>query len=109
MNAASETSFREQGSMNDRSRPATVIGVAPGRFGATTTAGSGALDLQQSVCAVLADSDAGAQQLCAALCFIWRHCPNGATNDPINTMATAARLKTPLNMATAYHDGQALL
>jgi hypothetical protein len=70
MNAASETSFRAQGSTSEMSGPATAIGVAPGRFGATTTAGSGVLDLQQSACAVLLGSEAGAQQLCSALCFI---------------------------------------
>jgi hypothetical protein len=62
-----------------------------GRLGATTMAVSGALAVQQFIWTVLLDPDAGAQQLCAALCFIGRQVPNGASNVPIKTMATAAR------------------
>jgi hypothetical protein len=88
---------------------ATVIGAEPGRLGATTTAGSGALATQQFVWAVLRDSDACEQQLCAALCIRCKQVPNGASNAPINTMATAARWRTPLNMATGYHENWVLL
>jgi len=48
----------------------TVIGAEAGRLGATTMAGCGALAAQQFAWMVLFDWDAGAQQLCAALCFI---------------------------------------
>jgi len=70
---------------------ATVMGAEAGRLGATTMAGSGALAVQQFAWTVLLESAAGAQQLCAALCFICRQVPNGASDVAIKTMATAAR------------------
>ena len=87
----------------------TVIGAEPGRLGATRTAVSGARAMQQFGWAVLRDSDACAQQLCAVLCVRCRQVPNGTSIDPIKTMATAARWKTPLNMATGYHKSWVLL
>jgi len=84
--------------MNSR---ATLIGAEPGRLVATTTAGSGALAAQQFVRTDWLDLDACEQQLCAAFCAGCRQVPNGASNEPIKTMATAARWKTPLNMVPA--------
>ena len=82
----------------------TVIGAEPGRLVATRTAVSGARAMQQFGWAILRDSDACEQQLCAALCVCCRQFPKGASNDPIKTMAITARWKTPLNMATGYHE-----
>jgi len=91
--------------MNSR---ATLIGAEPGRLVATTTAGSGALAVQQFVRTDWWDLDAREQQLCAAFCAGCRQVPNGASNEPIKTMATAARWKTTLNMASGYHDSRFL-
>jgi hypothetical protein len=49
-----------------------------------------------------------AQQSCAALCAGCRHVSAGAAKAPINTMATAARWKTPCNMLSAYNSAQFL-
>jgi hypothetical protein len=81
----------------------TVIGAGPGRFGATTTAGSGTLAMQQFVRRDCCDLDVCKQQLCAVLCAGCRQIPNGVSKEPIRTMATAARRKTPLNMVSVYH------
>jgi hypothetical protein len=91
--------------MNSR---ATVIGAEPGRLGATATAGSGALAVQQFVWTNWLDLDACEQQLCAAFRAGWRQFPNGASNEPIKTIATAARWKTPLNIISEYHRIQFL-
>ena len=47
--------------------------------------------------------DACKQQLCAALCAGCRQIPDGASNEPIKTMAKAARWKTPFRMTGVYH------
>jgi len=86
----------------------TVNGAESGRFGATTTAGSGALAVQQFFRTDWWDLDACAQQLCVALCIGCRQIPEGASNAPINKMATAARWKTPRNIDTSYHEFYAL-
>ena len=62
---------------------------------------------QQSFCTVLLREDACAQQLCPDRCDCARQVPEGAISAPINTMATVARWKTPLNMAQAYHERSA--
>jgi hypothetical protein len=85
------------------------MGAEAGRLGVTTMAVSGALVAQQFAWSDFVDWDAGAQQLCAATCFIGRQVSNGASNAPIKTMATAARRNTPLNMVSAYHGHEFLL
>jgi hypothetical protein len=87
--------------MNSR---ATAIGAEPGRFGVTTAAGSGALAVQQFTPKDWWNFLACEQQLCALFCDRCRQFPDGASNAPINTMATAARWKTPLNMDSDYHE-----
>jgi hypothetical protein len=104
-----ENSFRDENSSKEMNSCAKVIGAETGRLGATTTAGSDALATQQFDWAVLRDSDACEQQLCAPMCVRCMQVPNGASNAPINTMATAARWKTPLNMVSAYHENRVLL
>lgn len=106
--AATEISLGEENSSEEMNSRAAAIGAEPGRFGATTTAGSGVLTLQQFVRAVLLDSDAGAQQLCAVRCVRCKQVPSGASSVPISTMATAARWKTLRNMASGYHKYRAL-
>ena len=103
-----ENSLDEEGSSSETNARTTVIGAEPGRFGATTTAGSGALAVQQFVRTDWWDLDARAQQLCVALCIGCRQIPEGASNAPINKMATAARWKTPCNIDSAYHEFCAL-
>jgi hypothetical protein len=97
-------SLREESSFDETISCAIVNDAVLGRLGATTTAGKGALVLQQLVRAVLPGVDAGAQQLCAALCVRCRQVPNGASRLPINRMAIAARWKLPFSMALAYHS-----
>jgi hypothetical protein len=82
---------------------ATVIGAEPGRLGATATAGSGALAVQQFAPTDWWVWEACEQQLCAAFCAGCRQIPNGASNEPINRMAKAARWKTPFRMTGVYH------
>src|ERR1035438_7992212 len=84
-------SLREENSSREMNSCATLIGAELGRLGATTTAGSGALAVQQFVRTDWLDFDVCEQQLCAALCVVCRQVPNGASNEPIKTMATAAR------------------
>jgi hypothetical protein len=108
MEAATENSRQEGSSFEEMNSCATAIGVDLGRFGATATAGGGSLAVQQFFWAVLLDSDGDAQQLCAALYFICRQVPNGASNVPIKTMAIVARWKTPRNMFSGYHGSQLL-
>jgi hypothetical protein len=90
MIAATETVRGEEISSKEMNSCATVIGAEPGRLVATTTAGSGALAVQQFVRTDWLDLDACEQQLCAALSVGCRQVPNGASNEPIKTMATAA-------------------
>jgi hypothetical protein len=82
---------------------ATVIDDEPGRFGAITTAGSGALAAQQFVRRDCWDLDACEQQLCAALCAGSKQAPNGASNAPIKRMAKTPRCKTPRLIDEVYH------
>jgi hypothetical protein len=103
-----ENSLDEADSFSETNARTTVIGAEPGRFGATTMAGNGALAVQQFVRTDWWDLEACKQQLCAALCAGCRHIPDGASNEPINRMATAARWKTPRNMDTGYHDSRHL-
>ena len=63
MIAATEISPGEESSSDEMNSFATAIGAEPGRFGATTTAGSGALAVQQFVRTDCWDLDARAQQL----------------------------------------------
>src|SRR5271157_5761338 len=93
-----ENSLDEADSSSETNTRTTVNGAEPGRFGATTTAGSGALAEQQFVRTDWWDLHAREQQLCVALCIGCRQIPEGASNAPINRMATAARWKTPRNI-----------
>ena len=61
-------SLEEAGSSSENKARATVIGAEPGRLVATTTAGSGALAVQQFVPTDWLDLEACEQQLCAVLC-----------------------------------------
>jgi hypothetical protein len=97
-------SLGEADSSSEMNARTTINGAEPGRFGATTTAGSGALAVQQFVRADWWDLDVCEQQLCAALRIGCRQIPDGASNEPINRMATAARWKTPCNIESAYHE-----
>jgi hypothetical protein len=99
-----ENSFDEADSSSETNTRTTVNGAEPGRFGATTTAGSGALAVQQVVRTVWWELEACEQQLCATLCIGCRQIPEGASNAPINMMVTAARWKTPRNIDSAYHE-----
>jgi len=108
MIAATEISPGEESSSDEMNSFATAIGAEPGRFGATTTAGSGAPALQQFVRAVLFDSDAGAQQLCAVRCVRCKQFPSGASIVPMSTMVIADRRKALRNMASGYHKYCAL-
>jgi hypothetical protein len=99
-----KNSLDEENSSSEMNARTTVNGVEPGRFGATTTAGSGALAVQQFVRTDWWDLEACEQQLCAALCIGCKQIPEGASNAPINRMATAARWKTPRNIDSAYHE-----
>jgi hypothetical protein len=103
-----EKSLDEVDSSSEMNARTAVNGAEPGRFGATTTACSGALAVQQFVRTDWWDLDVRAQQLCVALCVGCRQIPEGASNAPINKMATAARWKTPRNIDTAYHEFCAL-
>jgi hypothetical protein len=58
-----ENSLDEADSSGETNTRTTVNGAEPGRFGATTTAGSGALAVQQFVRTDCWDLDARAQQL----------------------------------------------
>jgi len=109
MIAATETSLCEGRSSGETNSWAMATGAEPGRFGATTIAGSGVLVVQQFVLAELLDSDLCEQHLCPALCVRCRQVPNGASKVPINRMATAARWKTPVNMNLEYHVSWVLL
>src|ERR1039458_5594124 len=91
-------SLREENSYKEMNSCATVIGTEPGSLGVTTTAGSGVLATQQFSPTDWWDLDACEQQLCADFCAGCRHIPNGASNENIKTMATAARRNTPLLM-----------
>jgi hypothetical protein len=84
-------SLNETGSFSETNARATVIGATPESLGVTTTAGNGALAVQQFVRTDWLDLDGCEQQLCAALCVGCRQIPIGASIVPINTMATAAR------------------
>jgi hypothetical protein len=97
-------SLDEADSSSEMNALITVNGAEPGRFGATTTAGSGALAKQQFVRTDWLDLDVREQQLCAVLCAGCRQIQEGVSNVPINRMATAARWKTPRNMDTGYHE-----
>ena len=99
-----EYSLDEADLSSETNARTTVNGAEQGRFGATTTAGSGALAVQQFVRTDWWALDACEQQLCAALCIGCRQIPDGVSNAPINKMATAARWKTPLNMVSGYHE-----
>jgi hypothetical protein len=96
-------SLDEADSSSEMNARTTVNGAEPGRFGAMTTAGSGALAVQQFVRTDWWDLDVREQQQSVALCIGCRQIPDGASNEPINRMATAARWKTPRNMDTGYH------
>ena len=96
-------SLPEENSSREMNSWATVIGAEQGSLGVTTTAGSWALAVQQFVRTEWLDLYACEQQPCAAFCTGCRQVPNGASNVPIKTMATAARWKTPLNMVSVYH------
>jgi hypothetical protein len=63
MIAATETVRGEEISSKEMNSCATVIGAEPGRLVATTTAGSGALAVQQFVRTDWLDLDACEQQL----------------------------------------------
>jgi hypothetical protein len=63
-----ENSLDKADSSSETNARTTVSGVEPGRFGATTTAGSGALAVQQFARTDWWDLDACKQQLCEALC-----------------------------------------
>jgi len=104
MTANIGNSLGEADSSSETTARTTVNGAEPGRFGATTTAGSGALAVQQFVRTESWDPDVCEQQLCAVLCAGCRQIPDGASNEPINRMATAARWKTPCNIESAYHE-----
>jgi len=82
-------------------------GVEPAKFG-VQMAGTVLVAVQQSLWIEALDSDAPAQQSCAAL---WDRCwqiPDGATRVPISKMATAARWRKPCNMNLAYQCTQFL-
>jgi hypothetical protein len=96
-------SLDETDSSSETNTRTTVKEAEPGRFGATTTAGSGALAVQQFVRTDWWDLDACEQQLCAVLCAGCRQIPDGASNEPINKMDTVARWKTPCDIKSAYH------
>ena len=100
--AIAGSSRGEESSSEERNTCTTLNWAGPDRLGATMTAGSGALALQQSVWAVWLDSDAGAQQSCAVLWACCWQIPFGARSDPISTMVTAARWKIPLRMRGFY-------
>jgi hypothetical protein len=80
----------------------TATAADPGSSGATTSAGSVARAMQQSVVSDVPGSVAAGQQLCAvlpmALCVGGWQIPDGITSAPTNRMAIAPRWKTPLNM-----------
>jgi len=82
---------------------ATVTKVEVGRLRAVTTAGNGALVVQQLAWSALLGSDAGTQQPCVVLCACCKQVPKGVSNVPIKTMVTAARWKAPLRMTGVYH------
>jgi hypothetical protein len=103
-----ENSLDEADSSGETNARTTVNGSGPGRFGATTTAGSGVLAVQQFVRTDWLDLDVCEQQLCAVLCVRCKQFPNGASNEPIKTMDTVARWKTPCNIESAYHKFHAL-
>ena len=97
-------SLREENSSREMNSCAMVIGAEPGRLVATTRAGSGALAMQQFVRTDWLDLDVCEQQLCADFCAGCRQIPNGASNEPIKTMATAARRNPPLSIGEVYHE-----
>jgi hypothetical protein len=68
MTANIGNSLGEADSSSETTARTTVNGAEPGRFGATTTAGSGALAVQQFARTDWWDLDACKQQLCEALC-----------------------------------------
>ena len=103
-----ENSLDEADSSSETNARTTVNGAELGRLGTKTTAGGGALAVQQFVRTDWWDLEACEQQLCAALCAGCRQVPYGASNEPIKTMATAARWKTPRNIDSAYHEFCAL-
>jgi hypothetical protein len=101
-----ENSLDEAGSSSETNAHTTFNGAEPGRFGATTMAGSGALAMQQFVWTDWWDLEACEQQPCAAPYIGCRQIPDGTSNAPIKIMATTARWKTPLNMVSGYHDSR---
>ena len=81
--------------------PAKV--TEPERAGATTIAGRVGLTTQQLLWTVVLDLDIEAQHSCPVLWACCRQISAGAAKVPINTMATAARWKTPCNMVSVYY------
>jgi len=108
MTAEAGSSSGEELSFAETNSCAPDKGAEPKRAGATTMAGSVGLTVQQLPSTLGQDSDIAAQQSCAALWAGCRQIPAGAAKAPINTMATAARWKTPPNMVSAYNSIQFL-
>jgi hypothetical protein len=104
MKTATETSRGEETAILEPTSGATAIGAEPDRLGSTTTAGCWSRTTQQGALAVLPISDAGAQQLCAALCFIGRQVPNGVNIVPISTKVKPARWNLPIFTKRVYHS-----
>jgi len=101
MTVETVSSLGEESSLEETTCcPADKTGE-PERAGATTTAGSVGLTVQQSLWTVALDSDIEAQQSCPVLCACCRQISAGEAKAPINKMATAARWKTPCNMVSA--------
>ena len=100
-------SLAEASSSEETNSPAVMAVVEPGRLGAITMAGNGALAVQQLLLTLL--PDAREQQLCVVLCVCGRQVPNGASNAPINTMAIVVFWKMPFHMVSAYHSIRFLL
>jgi len=74
-----------------------TAGAASGRTGVTGTAGGVGRTTQQFI-ENAGPWEAWRQQLCAALCWVWRQTTVGAIRVAIRKMGTSARRKKPLSM-----------
>jgi len=105
MIAEARISLREESPVDETNTCAPETTAEPDRAGETTTAGRVGLTVQQLFSTVALDMSIAAQQSFPVWCTCCRQIPAGAANAPINTMATAARWKTPCNMVSAYYGG----
>jgi predicted transcriptional regulator len=104
-----ETSRGEAASLAERNALTITIGAEPSEDCATMATGDSLRAVQQLGRVILPGCEACEQQQCVVRCVHCRQIPNGASNVPINTMATVARWKNPLRMRAVYHGSRSIV